>query len=156
MKNFVLLVIVAGIGYYAYTQWSPAPAPAEREVAPARAEPVDFAVKSTVNRLFSEWKRRELSGQGRQHGSAFMDMSQGITEIRRKLFAMGIHSEKAVSQTIARALRELGVADDECAQIASGILSAAQSDAARSSARTAAPPNANPPRSGLGSVGGGD
>jgi hypothetical protein len=155
MKNALLLLILVGVGYYVYVQWFQE-APSELKVVPAKPEPVDFAIRSTVNRLFNEWKRRELAGHGREHGSAFLDMSQGIMEIRRKLFGMGIHSEEALSSIVADALRELGVADYECTQVASGILQEGQSDSAHRSLRGAATPKSSETRTGFGGISAGD
>jgi hypothetical protein len=87
-----------------------------------KPEPVSFAVKSRVRNLLAEWKRRSLGGKSSQLGSAKIDAASELTEIRKQLFRDGIHSEAAVTDAVSRALRELGVAEEEIKEVANGIL----------------------------------
>ena len=129
MKGLLLFAIAAILGYYAYHYWLAAPEPPppppplpNAKVVEAKPEPVNFAVKSRVRKLFEEWKRRNLGNAGSQLGSATVDPASELTEIRKTLFRDGVHSEAAVHDVIKRALRELGVAEKEINEVAAGIV----------------------------------
>jgi hypothetical protein len=130
MKGLLLFAIVGILGYYGYHYWLAAPEPPPpppppvpaAKVVEAKPEPVNFAVKSRVRKLFEEWKRRNLGNAGSQLGSATVDPGSELTEIRKTLFRDGVHSEAAVLDVIKRALRELGVAEKEINEVAAGIL----------------------------------
>ena len=128
MKGLLLFAIAGILGYYAYHHWlakpepppPPLPLPAAKVVV-AKPEPVNFAVKSRVRKLFEEWKRRSLGNARSQLGSASVDPASELTEIRKTIFRDGVHSEAAVLDMIKRALRELGVAENELNEVAIGI-----------------------------------
>ena len=130
MKNLLLLAGLGILGYYGYNHWfaapepppTPAPKVAEPRVAEPKPAPVSFAVKSRVERLLEEWKRRSLGGMESQISSAPVDVATELAEIRKTLFRDGIHSQAAVLDVIKRALRELGVAEKELNEVAGGIL----------------------------------
>ena len=129
MKGLLLFAIVGILGYYGYHYWLAAPEPSPPPPPPvpaakaveAKPEPVNFAVKSRVRKLFEEWKRRNLGNAGSQLGTATVDPASELTEIRKTLFRDGVHSEAAVLDVIKRALRELGVAEKELNEVGSGI-----------------------------------
>ena len=56
-----------------------------------------------------------------QLGSAAVDPASELTEIRKILFRDGVHSEAAVLDVIKRALRDVGVSENEIDEVASGI-----------------------------------
>lgn len=130
MKGLLLFAVVGILGYYAYHHWlakpepppPPPPAVPAAKMVAAKPEPVNFAVKSRVRKLFEEWKRRSLGNAGSQLGSATVDPASELTEIRQTLFREGVHSEDAVHDVIKRALRELGVAEKELNEVAAGIV----------------------------------
>jgi hypothetical protein len=62
-----------------------------------------------------------LSNADSQLGSAAVDPASELTEIRKTLFRDGVHSEAAVLDVIKRALRDLGVPENEIDEVASGI-----------------------------------
>ncbi len=128
MKNLLLLAGLGVLGYLGYQKWStqpepppPLPALPTAEVVEAKPEPVNFAIKSRVRKLFEEWKRRNLSNADSQLGSAAVDPASELTVIRKTLFRDGVHSEAAVLDVIKRALRDLGVPENEIDEVASGI-----------------------------------
>jgi hypothetical protein len=129
MKNLLLLASLGVLGYFGYQKWfaqpepppPPPPVPAAK-VVEVKPEPVNFAVKSRVRKLFDEWKRRNLGNADSQLGSATVDPASELTEIRKTLFRDGVHSEAAVLDVIKRALRELGVAEKELNEVAAGIV----------------------------------
>jgi len=130
MKSLLLLVVLGVVGYYAYNNWRsepaappppPTPAPPAKVAAP-KPEPVSFGVKSRVRKLLEEWKRRSLGDSKSQLGSATIDPAGELTEIRKMLFRDGVHSEAAVLDVIQRALRELGVPQEEIKEVSGGIL----------------------------------
>lgn len=129
MKSLLLLVILGVVGYYAYHHWRtepaapppPTPAPPAKVAVP-KPEPVSFGVKSRVRKLLEEWKRRSLGGSKSQLGSATIDPASELTEIRKTLFRDGVHSEAAVLDVVQRALRELGVPQEEIKEVSGGIM----------------------------------
>ena len=125
MKNLLLLASLGVLGYFGYQNWftqpEPPPALPAAKVVEAKPEPVNFAVKSRVRKLFDEWKRRNLGNADSQLGSAAVDPASELTEIRKTLFRDGVHSEAAVLDVIKRALRDLGVPENEIDEVASGI-----------------------------------
>ena len=140
MKNLLLLAAIGVIGYYAYKEWSakpvPAPLVAEKKTvaAPTPApKPVDPSIKAYVDRMYGEWKERSLGTQRKQLGSRRSDMAELLTQIRRRLGGLGVHSDSAVRQEIIRALQELGVVPEECSFVANGLLSEAGKDGLKGS-----------------------
>lgn len=128
MKNLLLLASLGVLGYFGYQRWFTQPEPPPppptlpaAEVVKAKPEPVSFAVKSSVRKLFEEWKRRNLGNAGSQQGSAAVDPASELTEIRKALFRDGVHSESAVLDVIKRALRDLGVPENEIDEVGRGI-----------------------------------
>jgi hypothetical protein len=126
MKGFLLLVIGGLASYYAYSTWfaKPEPPPAPAAVARSpKVEPVDFAIKSRVRKLFEEWKRQQLSGQKGQHGAMANSPEEEGRQIKKLLFRNGRYSESALAEVVARSLRELGVAESEISAATSGVMS---------------------------------
>lgn len=134
MKTLIPLILVGIAGWFVYenrhslTDVPEGEPPADLAPSTTGAAPVDFAVKSMVRRLFEEWQRRSLAGAKGEHGSARTDMAKGLMDIRRKLFSLGVYSEKAVAETMQRALEEIGVEPEECREVVEGILALAEVD----------------------------
>jgi hypothetical protein len=122
MKTLLFLTLCLVGGYYAYQHFNEKP-PAPAAVVPPAVKPVpvDFAIKSTVRKLFEEWKRRSLAFSGKERSSTRIDPASELKEIRRKLFEKGIHSEVAVNDVIVRSLREIGVPEKDISEVAGGI-----------------------------------
>jgi len=121
---------MAVAGYWAYERWLVAKEPAAQEsspavkvVAPPKPEPVNFAVKSRVRKLFEEWKRQELRTSSGEHSVAAVKASEEIKQIRQYLFREGHYSEGAIHDLVVRSLREMGVAESEIQVAANGVLS---------------------------------
>ena len=125
MKRLLLLAGLSLLGYlaYAYLMAPPEPPPPPPVVIEAKPEPVDFAIRSRVRKLFQEWKRRELGDGNGQLGVAAIDPGEEIRQIRQSLFREGRYSESAVAEVVTRSLRELGVAESEISAAASGVMS---------------------------------
>lgn len=126
MKGFLLLFVGGLSVYYAYSTWfaTSEPPPAPAAVAPSlKVEPVDFAIKSRVRKLFEEWKRLQLSGHRGQQGAMASSPEEERRQIRKLLFRDGRYSESAVAEVVARSLRELGVAESEISAATSGVMS---------------------------------
>jgi hypothetical protein len=87
----------------------------------AKPEPVSFSIKSRVRQLLAEWKRRS-GATSAEPGFATIDPAAEIAEIRKALFREGAHSEAEVGRVVSRALRELGVAENEIQEVTRGIL----------------------------------
>ena len=121
MKNLLLLAGLGVLGYLGYQKWFTLPALPTAEVVEAKPEPVNYTIKSRVRKLFDEWKRRNLGNADSQLGSAAVDPASELTEIRKILFRDGVHSEAAVLDVIKRALRDVGVSENEIDEVASGI-----------------------------------
>lgn len=127
MKKLFVAVALGLLGYYAYEYWvaKPVPAPVAPPVVTtavtAKPEPVSFSIKSRVRQLLAEWKRRS-GATSAEPGFATIDPAAEIAEIRKALFREGAHSEAEVGRVVSRALRELGVAENEIQEVTRGIL----------------------------------
>jgi len=128
MRKLLFLILCVIGGYYAYqyfTDKPPAPvvpAPVVVAMPAVKPAPVEFTIKSTVRKLFEEWKKRSLGLPAKERGSAGIIPASELKEIRRKLFEKGIHSEVAVKDVIVRSLREIGVPEEDINEVAGGII----------------------------------
>lgn len=124
MKGLLLLVALA-IGAYCAYQFllpEPPPPPAPPPVVAAKPEPVNFAIRSRVRKLFEEWKRRNLGNPIVEHGAPAIVPASEFNQIRKSLYAEGIYAGDAVRDVVVRSLRELGVAEREIGEVSDGIL----------------------------------
>jgi hypothetical protein len=134
MKALIFLLLFAIGGYYAYQHFAKRPSPKPAVVAVVPASPkIDPRVQSRVGHMYGEWKVRTLDTQKIQQGSRSVDMAVCLTEIRRFLGAVGIHSPGAVKDTIVSGLRKLGVPQSECDFVYNCLLQEASKDGQKAS-----------------------
>ena len=125
MKRLLLVAFLGLAGYYAY-EWvsqepaAPAPVPS---AAPVKKKPVDFAMRSRVNKLFQEWKRQQLITDKGQQGLATCNPEEELNQIRQHLFREGRHSESAVADLVSQCLQEMGLAEEEIGSVSSSLVS---------------------------------
>ncbi|MFM8885631.1 MAG: hypothetical protein ACKOKC_04355 [Chthoniobacterales bacterium] len=131
MKRILLLIGCGLLGYYVYNTWFAEPPPAPVVPVQAKAEKVDFAIKSRVRKLFEEWKRQQLASGAGQHGAVAANPDEERRQIRQLLFREGRYSDAAVGEVIARALREMGVAESELGTVLGGVMSVQQAAGAK-------------------------
>lgn len=80
-------------------------------------------MKSRVNKLFAEWKRRQLGNTKSKHGAAAVEPEAELKAIRQLLFREGRYADSAMGEVVAASLRELGVAEGEVGALTGEILS---------------------------------
>lgn len=129
MKKLIAIIVLALLGYYAYSHWLrlPQPEPPAEVSTPVAAKPAAprgaGRVMPRVRRMYEEWKDRALATQKIQQTSRRSDMSVVMTEIRDILgedFAM--HSPGAVKEVVVHCLVGLGVSPSEANYVYTGML----------------------------------
>ena len=91
---------------------------------PALSANLDPGVKSTVRRMFEEWKRRYVSTERKVHGAMTYDLGELLAELKKR----GLYTEQVLFREIERALRALGVPADQSPEVAVSILEQAKTD----------------------------
>jgi hypothetical protein len=94
---------------------------------PALSATLDPGVKSTVRRMFEEWKRRYVSTERKVHGAMTYDLGEVLAELKKR----GLYTEQVLFREIERALRALGVPADQSTEVSLSILEHAKLDGQR-------------------------
>lgn len=116
MKALLLLAAIGTVGYFVHRDFFAEPETVEQVSVAAR---LPFGVRSAVQSLYEEWKRRQL-GEPR---ASMADPEKLLVEVRRFVFSKGEHTEAAVKRTIEQALGELGIAPGDRQHVATEVLS---------------------------------
>jgi hypothetical protein len=127
VKRVLLLACLVAIGGYFWLENQQA----KQTSAPVISEEkemqrVRLDIKKSVRSLFEEWKNRKLTFKGKNTTSIVPERE--LAEIRKALFSEGIYSEQAFQDAVARALFELGVAQDEVSVIANELINLRSSE----------------------------